>query len=114
MSKVHEHIVGVPKLKKNKLYSCATCMSTKFKKVHIGPTKTITKVATKTAHSEPGQHLHLDFGFVCGSDWTKKDNDGRLVMDGFRSYCLIINRAMQYIGIVLTKRKTPPIIELCL
>jgi hypothetical protein len=114
MSRIHEHVIGVPKLKKNKFYSCAACMSAKFKKVHIGPTKTMTKTATDKTESEPGQHLHLDFGFVCGSDWAKKDNDGKLVtsMDGFRSYCLIIDRATRYIWIVLTKRKTPPITEL--
>jgi hypothetical protein len=108
MSKIHEHV------KKNKFYSCAACMSAKFKKVHIGPTKTLTKTATDRADSEPGQHLHLEFGFVRGSDWTKKDNDGKLVtsMDGFQSYCLVINRATRYIWIVLTKRKTPPITEL--
>ncbi len=81
-------------------------MCTKFKKVHIGQTKTMAKEATeKAGTSEPAQHLHLDFGFVHGSDWAKKDNDGKLVtsMDGYRSYCLIIDRATRYIWIVLTK-----------
>jgi IS30 family transposase len=33
-------------------------------------------------------------------------------MDGFQSYCLVIDRATRYIWIILTKRKTPPILEL--
>jgi hypothetical protein len=114
MSKVHMHVEGVPKLKKNKFYSCAACMSAKFKKSHIGPSKTMIKTATDPKPSKPGQHLHLDFGFVRGSDWSKKDNDGKLVtsIDGYRSYCLVIDRSTQYIWIVLTKRKTPPIDQL--
>jgi dUTP pyrophosphatase len=111
MSEIHKHVSGVPKLKRNKFYSCSSCLSAKFRKKHIGPHKTLTKVPTDKKPCEIGQHLHADFGFVRGSDWSKKDNDGKLVtsMDGFRSYCLIIDRASRYIWIVLTKRKTPPV-----
>lgn len=91
-------------------------MSSKFKKVHIGPSKTTiqSKSATDTTPCEAGQHLHIDFGYVCGSDWSKRDNDGKLVtsINGYRSYCLIIDRHSRYIWIVLTKRKTPPVDEL--
>ena len=114
MSKVHNHVNGIPKLKKNKFYSCAACMSAKFKKSHIGPSKSIHKEATASTPCEPGQHLHVDFGFVRGSDWSKKDSDGKLVtsMDGYRSYCLVIDRATRYIWILLTKMKSPPIAEM--
>jgi deoxyuridine 5'-triphosphate nucleotidohydrolase len=63
---------------------------------------------------EVGQHLHADFGFVCGSDYAVKTEDGQLVTskDGFRSYCLVIDRASRYIWIILTASKTPPIDEL--
>ena len=63
---------------------------------------------------EVGQHLHVDFGFVRGSDYATKDKHGNLVtsIDGFRSYCFIIDRASQYITIILTKTKKPPIDEL--
>jgi hypothetical protein len=111
MSIIHNHASGIPKLKRNKFYSCSSCISAKFRKQHIGPKKTYCKVATDTKPCEIGQHIHADFGFVRGSDWSKKDNDGKLVtsMDGYRSYCLMIDRGSRYIWIVLTKRKTPPI-----
>jgi hypothetical protein len=111
MSEIHKHVSGVPKLKRNKFYSCSSCLSAKFRKSHIGPKKKMSKTPTDKKPCEIGQHLHADFGFVRGSDWSKKDNDGKLVtsMDGFRSYCLIIDRESRYIWIILTKRKTPPI-----
>jgi dUTP pyrophosphatase len=116
MSRMHENVLGVPKLKRNKFYSCAACMSAKFKKTHIGPSKSTipAKQPTDTTPCEAGQHLHADFGYVRGSDWSKRDSDGRLVtsVDGYRSYCLIIDRHTRYIWIILTKRKTPPIDEL--
>ena len=114
MKTIHKHVIGVPHLKANKFYSCAACMSSKLRKTHIGPTKMTRKEATPKDECESGQHLHADFGFVRGSDWSKKDNDGKLVtsIDGYRSYCLVIDRATRYIWIILTKTKSPPIVEL--
>jgi IS30 family transposase len=42
-----------------------------------------------------------------------KDTDGKLVtsVDGYRSYCLLIDQSTRYIWIILTKRKTPPVVE---
>jgi hypothetical protein len=113
MTNVHKHVIGVPKLRRPKFYSCASCMSAKMRKAHIGKQRKYVKVPTDVEKCEPGQHLHLDFGFVRGSDWSMKDNDGKLVtsVDGYRSYCLIIDRASRYIWIILTKRKTPPVTE---
>jgi hypothetical protein len=107
MSKIHENVIGVPPLKRHKFYSCAACMSSKFRKVHIGSTKHQSKVATDMENINKGQHLHADFGYVRGSDWSKKDSDGKLVtsINGYRSYCLVIDRATRYIWIILTKRK---------
>ena len=53
----------------------------------------------------------MDFGFVCSSDWSAKDNDGKLVMsvDKYQSYLLVIDRASRYIWIYLTITKHPPI-----
>ena len=61
-----------------------------------------------------GQHLHVDFGFVWGSDYSTKDKKGRLVTskDGYRSYCLVIDRKSRYITVIFTKTKDPPIKEL--
>ena len=116
MSHVHKNVIGVPQLKRHKFYSCAACMSSKLKKKHIGPSKTsMSKTSTdQDIPMEPGQYLHADYGFVRGSDWSKKDSDGKLVTsrDNFRSYCLVIDRKSQYIWIMLTKTKSPPILQL--
>jgi deoxyuridine 5'-triphosphate nucleotidohydrolase len=114
MEVLHKHVDGVPKLKKNKFYSCAACMSSKFRKTHIGTTKRSPVPDDKPQPKiEKGQHLSMDFGFVRGSDWSKLESDGKLVtsMDGYRSYCLIIDRATRYIWIVLTKTKSPPVTQ---
>ena len=43
----------------------------------------------------------MDFGFVRGSDWAKKDNDNKLVtsVDGYCSYLLVIDKASRFIWI---------------
>ena len=115
MSQIHKHVKGIQPLKKNKFYSCSACMSAKFKKTHIGKTRKYEKEPTIIdPNIQAGQHLHADFGFVRGSDWSKQDSDGKLVTsrDGYRSYCLLIDRATRYIWIILTKRKIPPVDEL--
>jgi heterodisulfide reductase subunit B len=62
MSEIHKHVSGVPKLKQNKFYSCSTCISTKFRKNHIGTTKKMTKSLTDKQPCEVGQNLHVNFG----------------------------------------------------
>ena len=115
MMEAQKHCIGIPKLKLPQFFSCNTCNSSKFRKTHIGPTKSVPpKSDTPQEYIEVGQHLHLDFGFVRGSDYSRKDDDGRLVtsVDGYRSYCLVIDRASRYITVILTKTKKPPIDEL--
>jgi transposase InsO family protein len=114
MDLIHHHVKGVPKLKKNHFYSCAACLAKNILKVHIGEQKEYVKSIKKDSsllNSKPGEHLHMDFGFLQGSDWKKKDSDGRTVtsIDGYRSYLLIIDRATRYIWIFLTKTKQPPV-----
>ena len=113
MQKVHQSVLGVPQLKANKFYSCASCNSAKFRKKHIGPTKRCArKLPSKDPFYEVGQHLHADFGFVRGSDWSKRvDHDNKLVtsLDHYRGYCLVIDRKSRYIWIFLSKTKHPPV-----
>ena len=115
LSKAYEKCIGVPKLKQPSFFNCSTCNSSKFRKKHIGPTKSVSKSPPeKSAECLVGQHLHVDFGFVRGSDYSRKGEKGKLItsIDGYRSYCLVIDRASRYITIILTKTKTPPITEL--
>ena len=59
----------------------------------------------------PGQHFHMDFGFVRGSTYTIKQEDGPTITskDGYNSYLLIIDRATRYMWVFLTTSKHPPI-----
>ena len=58
-----------------------------------------------------GQHFHVDFGFMRGSGFAKKDEDGQLItsIDGYRSYFIIIDRKTRYLWVFLTKTKKPPL-----
>jgi hypothetical protein len=116
MGLIHQHVKGVPKLRKNHFYSCAACLAKNIRKVHIGEKKEYKKKPDKEPPdpvSKPGEHLHMDFGFVRGSDWKKKDSDGKTVtsIDGNRAYLLVIDRATRYIWIFVTKTKHPPITQ---
>jgi len=114
MEIIHKHVNGVPKLKRNKFYSYTACMTSKFRKKYIDTTKRSPVPDNKPQSAiKKGQHLSIDFGFVRGSDWSKRESTGKLLtsIDGFRSYCLIIDRATRYIWIILTKTKSPPVAE---
>ena len=117
MSKVHDNCDGVPKLKKHPFYNCATCNHSKFRKKSIGKPKLSVQRKPPDKHQDTcqvGQNLHIDFGFVRGSDYSKVDSKGKLVtsIDGYRSYCLVIDRKSRHISIILTKTKEPPIDQL--
>ena len=134
---IHKHVQGVPKLRQNQFYCCDACMVGKFHNIHIGNTKSSSlnnmlknlpenlqqqikdhvkkekakeSTTTKSDKGKVGQHLHMDFGFVRGSDWSKKLNDGKLVtsVDKYRCYLLVIDKASRYIWIYLTRTKQPP------
>ena len=92
------------KIEINKFYSCAACTSCKFHDKHISrlPKPQANDViivldTTKTDNisnsKSIGPYLHMDFGFVRGSDWSLKDNGGNLVTstDKFRAYLLVID-----------------------
>ena len=60
---------------------------------------------------ESGQHFHMDFGFVRGSEYKVKNETGPTItsIDGFNSYLIIVDRVTRYIWIFLTTSKSPPI-----
>lgn len=60
----------------------------------------------------PGQHFHIDFGFVCGSELSDTNDKGNLVstsLDGIRAYCLIADGKTRYLWIYLSDTKEAPI-----
>jgi dUTP pyrophosphatase len=58
-----------------------------------------------------GQHFAIDFGFMKGGEFVLQDKEGRTItsIDGYRSYCIIVNRASRYTWVFLTKTKHPPV-----
>ena len=86
MESIHQHANGVPQLKGNPFYRCPACMSGKLcikrpigkstAKDKLGATKTIKQSTNNKSTTDelylptatPGQHFHMDFGFVRGSD----------------------------------------------
>ena len=58
----------------------------------------------------PGQHFHIDFGFVRGSEF-KQTKDGKTItsIDGYNSYLIVIDRATRYTWIFLQSSKQPPL-----
>ena len=109
-------------LRPNQFHACTACMVSKFRRTPIGKPKKYVKdkppdqqqIDDKNDNQlGVGEHLHMDFGFVRGSDWKAKDNDNKLVtsVDNYRSYLLVIDRATRYIWVYLTKTKHPPIAQ---
>ena len=59
--------------------------------------------------AKPGMHFHADFGFVRGSDFRMKTEEGKTVtsIDGKNSYCLIVDRATRYIWVYIGDQLRP-------
>ena len=124
MNCIRHYVDGIDApLKGNTLYRCAACMQGKPRKSPCGLStstkhkgKRKKKPKRKTPHipdanqisdivddiyipnAMPGQHLHMDFGFVHGSNYTIKQETGPTITskDGYDSYLLIIDRATRY------------------
>lgn len=128
LENLHKHAIGVPKLRGNAFWKCPSCLPSKLctKIDHSKSDRQSTKTDENGGHEKPkhdeeddiflpnarpGQHFHMDFGFVRGKGFDEKDYDGRTItsIDGFNSYLLVIDRATRYTWTFLTKTKDPPI-----
>ena len=60
---------------------------------------------------QPGQMFHMDFGFMRGSSFSDKDDEGRIItsLDGMNSYLIIVDRKTRRTWVFLTRSKVPPI-----
>lgn len=115
VAQAHKYCKGVPKLQIPAFYQCASCMAGKIKKQVSKPTKSAKPQPIQAEERiHPGQHLHMDFGFVRGTAFRDKDEQGRTItsIDGFRSYLIIVDRATRYKWVFLTTTKHPPIAEI--
>ena len=111
---MHHYARGVPKLREPDFYKCKSCALCKIKKDSSTSTRATRKEPLQpTEKLHVGQHLHMDFGFLRGSAFSKKDDAGRTItsIDGFRSYLIVVDRASRYKWVFLTKTKHPPLKE---
>ena len=119
---VHHHVDNQPKLSKHAFFKCPTCYAVEGEmqmpenaNASNVPTEIIDWIDDFTPEKEadclPGQHFNIDFGFMKGSGYCKKDEEGRTItsIDGYRSYLLVIDRKTRYTWIFLTKTKQPPL-----
>jgi len=116
---LHNHATGVPPLKGNAFWKCPSCLpnklaikidhSKKDKQVNTCPETRIDDIIMPSTF--PGQHFHMDFGFVRGSGFSHETIDGRTItsIDGFNSYLIVIDRCTRFTWIFLTTTKDPPI-----
>jgi len=121
-SGIHHHVDHQPKLHVPPLFQCLTCM------MATGDYRDITtpddevriakfddwfrdEDASLDLNCTPGQHFHVDFGFMRGSGYSKKDDDGQIItsIDGYRAYFIVIDRKTRYLWVFLTKNKKPPL-----
>ena len=127
MQMMDKHAIGIPRLKGNAFFRCPSCMTGKLctkRKVHQKQAVTKQKVTEEEyqeiddIQGEPGQHYHMDFGFVKGRDdsYDITNNNtvkkkGKIVksIDGFQCYLIIIDRVTRYTWVFLSKNKQPPI-----
>lgn len=130
MQSIHNHCKGIPPLKGNAFFRCPSCMSGKLcTKRSIGkrpkpklgssaPVPPETQPSTPLINDDtylpaalPGQHFHMDFGFVRGAEYSIKTEDGKTLTsrDGKKAYLLVIDRSSRYTWIFLTDSKKPPV-----
>ena len=131
MQTIHKHVHGVNKLNGNVFWKCPSCMpmklaikqplNTKSKRKPLQPKDIIDNTDKMEELNDeiykkdalPGQHFHMDFGFVRSKEYTQTYSEGKIMtsIDGYKSYLLIIDRKSRYAWIFLTSSKHPPIKE---
>ena len=124
---LNKHAEGVPLLKGNAFYKCPSCMTGKLCTKRPYKKTSVQKHSKEEEehgddmdiiHGQPGQHYHIDFGFVRGQKPTTPTNSthaskqhGKIVtsIDGYTCYVIVVDRITRYTWIFLSKSKKPPI-----
>ena len=118
MDVIHKHVKVIDRpLRRNPFWKCPSCLPNKMCKRSIGkrtnkhkkrnpPTSKFCSECEQPTLIEnddaiegnPGQHFHMDFGFVRGSGYKVKGEDGPTItsIDGYNSYLIIIDRVTRY------------------
>ena len=95
----------MPPLTPSPFHACGSCLRSKFhnkalnqktkQPLDLKENTTDQQTESTTPHDiKIGQFLHMDYGFVRGSDYNAKDNDGKLVtsIGKYCAYLLIIDK----------------------
>ena len=122
---IHKHVHGIPKLRGNNFWKCASCMSGKCEKSYHMQTKQNPATGTQLRHIQStdhqdkddiymplalaGQHFHFDFGVMRTKHYREEDNDGRTQtsIDGKNAYLLVIERKTRYMWVYVSASKEP-------
>ena len=112
LENIHKHVIGIPKLQGNPFYKCPSCMTAKLatkrasNKIQPLGTEAVYEECNRTTTDEadptkqtttnsilPGQHFHMDFGFVSSQEFQSTTEQGKNVtsIDGKRAYLLIVD-----------------------
>ncbi len=122
LSTVHLDLEDQVQLKMPQFFKCLTCLMTTGDQratcdhKHVSLPHDIADwaedpVADADHNILPGQRFNIDYGFMKGTGYCPKDEEGRTItsLDGYRSYLLIIDRKTRYTWVFLTKSKKPPL-----
>ena len=133
MDELHKHVEDCPAFKRNTFRRCKICMQEKctYRPMPSNPVPCQQAALPATAtqcheaddqnalepipHSDdsllPGQMFQMDFGFVQGTGYSEKDEDGRRVtsLDGMNCYLIIVDRKTRRTWVFTRKNKEPPI-----
>jgi len=123
MSTLHLDLDDQPPLKKPPFFKCLTCLMTTGDQRATSEHNHVPSIPQDLLDWDddpvncddqlclPGQRFNIDFGFMKGTGYCTKDEEGRTItsLDGYRSYLLIIDRKTRYTWVFLTKTKKPPL-----
>jgi hypothetical protein len=123
MAQLHRHVDGVTKLSKPQLFRCRMCLLAKVTKQVVTKQNIQNAILLHSTRdtdtedgdldsgadiqydSKAGTHFHMDMGFVRGTKYNIKDEDGHIKtsLDGNNSYLIIVDRAMRYTWAFLSR-----------
>lgn len=113
MTKIHQFIENLPKLRGNLFYHCASCTHGKMQRRSFNTNTRHTISAHPNAQPllQFSEIVCLDYGFLCGSSFAMQDkSSGRLItsLDGYCCYLLIEDLATCYTFVFPMTTMQPP------
>lgn len=108
LQQIYHHVDGVPKLRKPDLYKTHMYIT---EAVPIAQPSPIPVQSNAPNAMIPGQVFQIDMGFVHGTKYSHKSDDGDLDLSigGYNCYLLVVDQATHYKWVFLFRNKSPPI-----